>query len=207
MTASRIGCAGLVYALLTADTGSEAPTWGTPVPCLGVKSVSIAASTTTDTNFWDDGPAEVATSLGDIEVGIVKNALSTAEKAALLGHNIDTKGALSYGAGDTPPWVAIGFKTLKSNGQYRYVWLYKGKFAEPEDKSETKGDSINYQDEEIKGKFVKLDWEYEVALTGGTTWNKIHPWKYEIDAEAPDADAAIIAAWFTAVTTPPVKVA
>lgn len=200
--ATRIGCDNLVYALLTTDTGSSA-SWGTVTALPGVKSIDINPNASEETLFLDDGPAETATSLGKIEVGINRNDLSTAEKAALLGHSVDSKGALVSAANDIPPWVAIGFRTLKSNGKYRYVWLYKGKFLEPEDKNETKGDKVNFGEYELKGSFVKLDTKYTVALLGGGTIANKQPWKYEIDEDSANADSTTISGWFSAVKTPP----
>jgi hypothetical protein len=101
-----------------------------------------------------------------------------------------------YGGDDTPPWVAIGFRTLKSNGKYRYVWLYKGRFADPEDNNETKADSINFQSDTIAGQFVKLAY----PITIGGKEKKI--WKYEIDADNATANAVAMASWFDDVKMP-----
>lgn len=197
--ATRIGCDNLVYAALTADDGTVAPSYGAVKEAPGVMSLNINPNASQETLFYDDGPGESATTLGNIEVEIQKNELTTENKADLLGHTIDAKGALIYGSNDTPPWVAIGYRTLKSNGKYRYVWLYKGKFLEPEDNSETKGDSINFQSETISGQFVKLEMAYKIGS------KEIQPWKYEIDAEHADADEALIGSWFGDVQFPSVS--
>ncbi len=194
--ATRIGCDNLVYALLTADDGTTDPSYGEVKKAPGVMSLNINPNASQETIFYDDGPGESATTLGNIEVEIQKNELTTEQKADLLGHTIDSKGAIVYGANDVPPWVAIGYRTLKSNGKYRYVWLYKGKFLEPEDNSETKGDSINFQSETIVGQFVKLEKKYEIGA------KEIQPWKYEIDAEHDDADESLMATWFESVQLP-----
>ena len=194
--ATRIGCDNLVYAVLTADDGTTDPTYGEVKPALGVMSLNINPNASQETIFYDDGPGESAATLGNIEVEIQKNELTTEQKADFLGHTIDSKGAIVYGANDTPPWVAIGYRTLKSNGKYRYVWLYKGKFLEPEDNSETKGDSINFQSETIVGRFVKLEKKYKIGA------KEIQPWKYEIDEEYEDANSSTIAGWFDDVVLP-----
>ena len=139
---------------------------------------------------------ETATTLGKIDVEINKAELTPENKADLLGHAIDDNGGVVYGDSDVPPWVAIGFRTLKSNGNYRYVWLYKGKFTDPEDNNETKGDSINFQTDTISGQFVKLNNQ----VTIGTKLVRL--WKYELDGDSEDADANIMANWFDAVTMP-----
>lgn len=195
--ATRIGCDNLVYAKMTTeDTDSVAPVYGAVTPALGVMSVNINPNGAQETLFADDGPMETASTLGKIEVEIQKSELTTQNKADLLGHQIDAKGALVYGDSDVPPWVAIGFRTLKSNGNYRYVWLYKGKFTEPEDANETKGDSINFQTDTISGQFTRLNMSY--TLNG----NKVRPWKYELDQDSESADEATILSWFTKPVMP-----
>lgn len=189
----KIGCDKLHYALLTADTGTEL-TYSTPVAMPGVMTLGITANTDSQTAFYDDGPGEVATALGDIEVTIEKNALSAQEKSVLLGHKLDTNGAVIYGSEDIPPFVALGFRNLRTDGTYRYVWLYKGKFQEPEDSSTTKGDSIEFQNESITGSFVKVNKSFTV---GGKTST---PWKAELFEDA--ENAAVCAKWFTKVYQP-----
>lgn len=197
--ATRIGCDNLVYALMTTeDTATTAPVYDAVKPAPGVISVNINPNASQETLFADDGPMETATTLGKIDVEINKAQLTTENKADLLGHLVDGNGGIVYGDSDVPPWVAIGFRTLKSNGKYRYVWLYKGKFTDPEDNNETKGDSINFQTDTIKGQFVKLN--NPLNING----KKVRPWKYEIDAEDEAADADTISAWFDDVATPEV---
>ena len=195
--ATRIGCDNLVYVpMITEDTPEQAPAYGTVVKAPGVMSLNINPNSSQETLFADDGPMETASTLGKIEVEIQKNQLTIADKAALLGHTIDGNGGLVYGDSDVPPWMAIGFRTLKSNGKYRYVWLYKGKFSEPEDSNETKGDSINFQADTISGQFTRLNYQYEVA------GKKIRPWKYEMDEEHDAASEQTIQEWFTAPVMP-----
>ena len=197
MTSTRIGVSNFHYAKMTAEeTISAVPTYATPVSVPGLMSLNINPNSSVDTLFADDGPFETAATIGAIEVEVQKNALSTEDKAALLGKTIDSKGGIVSSDTDIPPYVAIGFKSLKANGKYRYVWLYKGKFSDPEDNNETKGDSINWQSDTLTGRFVKLMYEY--TYQGKT----IRPWKYEIDEEYESAASATISGWFTSVTMP-----
>jgi len=195
--ATRIGCDNLVYVpMTTEDTPDAAPAYGTVVKAPGVMSLNINPNGSQETLFADDGSMETASTLGKIEVEIQKNALTTQNKADLLGHTIDGNGALVFGDSDISPWVAIGFRTLKSNGKYRYVWLYKGKFTEPEDSNETKGDSINFQSDTITGNFARLNFSYKIGT------KNVRPWKYEIDQDNENADSSVITSWFTAPVMP-----
>ena len=195
--ATRIGCDNLVYALMTTeDTTEAAPAYAEVKPAAGVMSLNINPNGAMETLFADDGPMDTASTLGRIEVEIQKNELTSEQKADLLGHEIDGNGAVVYSDSDVPPWVAIGFRTLKSNGKYRYVWLYKGKFTEPEDNNETKGDSINFQADTISGQFTKLNYAYTV------NGKKKRPWKYELDGDSADAKATVMESWFEAPVFP-----
>ena len=195
--ATRIGCDSLVYALMkTEDTTKSAPVYDTPKAAPGVISVNINPNSSQETLFADDGPMETATTLGKIDVEINKAELTTENKADLLGHTIDGNGGLVFGDSDVPPFVAIGFRSLKSNGNYRYVWLYKGKFTDPEDQNETKGDSINFQADTIKGQFVKMN--YPVTVGG----KKIRMWKYELDGDSSGGSEDAMSTWFDSVKMP-----
>lgn len=195
--AMRIGVDNLVYAPLTKDTDTEL-TYGVVKKLPGVMKISINPNSSTETAFYDDGPGESASTLGDIEVEIEKAELSIDERAALLGHELTEKGVLVYGAADSAPYVALGFRTLKSNGSYKYVWLMKGKFAEPEDSNETKGDSVSFQSDTLNGSFAKTNHVFTIGS------KKVQPWKFETDDDLETKDGPTIAAWFSAPYKPTV---
>jgi phi13 family phage major tail protein len=195
--AMRIGCDKLHYAIMTTeDTATSAPVYAEIKPAPGVMHVNINPNASLATAFFDDGPGDTASTLGNIDVEIQKNSLTAENKADLLGHTMDSNGGIAYADDDTPPFVAISFRTLKSNGKYRYVWLYKGRFADPEDNNETKTDSINFQSDTISGQFVKLNY----AVTIGNKSKRL--WKYEIDADNPDANQSAMDTWFDEVKFP-----
>lgn len=195
--ATRIGCDRLTYAIMTTeDTESSLPVYGAVKAAPGVMSITINPNATQDSLFADDGPMDSATTLGKVEVEIKKNELTTVNKSDLLGHEIDSKGAVVSSATDIPPYVAVGFRALKSNGKYKYTWLLKGKFTEPEEQNETKGDSINFQADTISGQFLKLN--YKHTVNGSTK----QVWKYEINEDYSEADSTLIASWFSDVQMP-----
>lgn len=194
----RIGCDHAVCCLLTKDDGSVKPTWASSVTELpGVMSININPNMSMETAFYDDGPGEVAATLGNIEVTFNKSALGPKEKSVLLGKTLTTDGLLVSGANDVAPFVALGFRTLKGDGTYRYVWLLKGKFSEPVDNNETRGESINFQSDEIVGRFVKTNWMYTVA------GKKKQAWKTECDETSGEENIEkLVADWFTKVIEP-----
>jgi len=195
VTATRIGCDNAVVAKLTEGVDGT-PTYSEVLALPGLIKMSVNPNASLDTLFFDDGPGDTAATTGKIEVEFEKNALSIAEKAYILGHTLDANEVLIYGANDVPVWLALGFRSLKANGTYIYVWLLKGKFSDPETQNETKGDSISFQTDTIKGQFVKLNKGYTI---GGKT---IKPYKMEADEENEGTLPATLASWFTTPVLP-----
>jgi phi13 family phage major tail protein len=176
--ATQIGLSHLHYAILTADPAGGEATYEAPVRIPGAIEVNINANPSTETLFADDGPMETASALGEIEVEINVADLPLATQAILLGHTI-TAGVMERKGNDSAPFVGLGFKSLKSNGSYRYVWLAKGKFNLPELNHATKADGIEFQTPSVSASFVKREaddvWisqadDDDVAFTGAETW-------------------------------------
>lgn len=157
-----IGLRNVVYAELTNDppAGGKA-TYGEIKPIAGAISANINPNASSETLFADDGPFETASTIGQITLDLNVADLPLEVQAELFGHEITPNGVLIRKAGDIPPWVAVGFKSLKSNGKYRYTWLAKGKFGLPEQNNETKGDSVNFQTPTATGSFVKRECDDE----------------------------------------------
>ena len=190
---AQIGLTELYYALLDTDPLAGTPTYQAPVRIVGAITANINPNASSATLFADDGPFDTASTLGDIELSLNVAELSQAIQAVLLGHTL-AGGILKRASGDTPPWLAIGFKSLKSNGSYRYTWLNKGKFSANEQANETKGDTVNFQTPTIIGNFV--------SRTSDTEWER------HTDEDNVDYVAAIGTSWFTGPlqtedTTPP----
>lgn len=199
-----IGCDRLYVALLTTDSDSEL-TYSTPIRFPGLMKIGITPNSSNATAFYDNGPGETASTMGAIELSIDKSALSTVEEAMLLGKMIDANGAIISSADDTPPDVAVGFRTLKANGKYKYCWLLKGSFSEPEAEVETKGESVSFQATSLKANFVKVSKEFSVTgkdHAGKDVTKKVTPWKVALDEEHTDASEAVADAWFSKVYTP-----
>lgn len=183
--AVAIGLDQLHYAVLTSDEVDGTPAYSAPVAIDGAISANINPNYSSETLFADDGPLEVASTLGSIELELNTAELSLAERAALLGHTFSA-GVLIGASTDTPPWVAVGFRTIKSNGHYRYVWLAKGRFLPSEIKAETKTDKVNFQTPTIKGSFVKRASDNE--------------WIRQVDEDDVGWSSSYATDWFTSPT-------
>jgi len=162
---ATIGLRDVYYALLKVDPADGVAEYEEPVRMVGAISANINPNTSTATLFADDGPADSAATLGEISLELNLSDIPLKTQAVVLGHTYEN-GILRKKGADVPPWLAIGFRTLKSNGKYRYYWLNKGKFAIPEDDLATKGDSIEFKTPTISGAFVKRDSDDEWQRVG-----------------------------------------
>lgn len=152
-----IGLSGLVFApLLTDDVTSGKATYGPTVKIPGAIAANINPNVSEETLFADDGPYESATSLGKISLELSVADLPLELQAILFGHTY-SNGMLIRKSTDSPIWVAVGFRSLKSNGSYRYTWLSKGKFNLSEQNNQTKGETVAYNTPTASGTFVKRE--------------------------------------------------
>ena len=138
-----IGLDNFYYSLLSTDT-TAGVTYQAPVALKGAVSVSVNMNSEVTTIFADDGPFDTAESMGQIELDITIVDCSQEDYAALMGHTI-VAGVLNESVSDQPPDLAFGFRALRSNSAYSYIWLLKGKFSKPEIKHETKSDKLVFQ--------------------------------------------------------------
>jgi phi13 family phage major tail protein len=178
-----IGLRNMVYALLTTDPDTGVATYAAPKPIKGAISAKINPNSSSETLFADDGPYETATTIGGISLEVNVADLTLEEQAELFGHTITAEGILIRKSSDVPPWLATGFKSLKSNGKYRYTWLAKGKFGLPEQNNETKGDKVSFQTPTTTGSFVKRECDDE--------------WERHIDEDSTGFTQAMADSWFT----------
>ena len=163
-----IGVSNLHYAILTSDTAGGV-TYGTPVEIPGITSINITPNP--DINAMLSGKKaqmQRACELGLIEVEIDASDIDLAIQAIWLGHTV-SGGKMTLNAEDEAPDIAIGFKTVKSDGTFRYIWLYKGRFREPTVSHVTRGATITYAVPKLIGSFMSRDYDgnWQVSAEDG----------------------------------------
>ncbi|GAA0313813.1 hypothetical protein GCM10008967_00370 [Bacillus carboniphilus] len=189
-----VGLKDLYYSILTSDDGTGV-VYETPKKLASAISATITPTVNSATLYADDGASETVSTLGETTVALNVKDIPKVAQADLLGHSVNSEGVLVRSASDKAPYVAIGFRSEKANGEYRYVWLYKGKFQPHTQNYQTKGDTPSFQTPTINGVFVKREHDDQ--------------WQVEVDADdAAVTDPTIIDNWFTAVykETPPTTV-
>lgn len=141
----RIGVDMLYYAKVLSDT-AEGTVYSAPVWAQGVNNIAYNPNTQTAAYDADDGVYETFSADGDVQTTIQVADLLPQVYADLLGLQIDANGMVIEGSADNAPEVAVGFRSQKSNGQYRFIWVLKGKFSKQPETYQTKGSSgITYQ--------------------------------------------------------------
>ena len=189
---ATIGMDKLYYAIITDGPAGE--TYGTPAFIGKAISAEISVSYSDGQLYGDDAIAE---SVHEFSTGTLKLSttnLDSTVASALTGARVDENGALISSAEDTAPYVAVGFRAKKSDGKYKYVWLYRVKFGIPTENVATKGSSITFSTPSIEGTIFPR----EKALSGK------HLWKVSVDESEDVANAATVAGWFNAVYEPAV---
>lgn len=151
-----IGCRDVVFAKMKEDiaTGTTYDTDIRSAP--GVIEIALTSQNTNESLGADDiALYETMASLDGFEVSITLASLGADGQAFLLGSTVDQNGVLVEGAADNPPYVAMGFKTARSDGTDDYVWLYKGRFVQGDATFRTKEQgTVNWQTPVLTGTFL-----------------------------------------------------
>lgn len=188
--ARQIGLKDIHIALLTNDDNTGT-TYDVPSKLERAISAKLAPKSNSENIYSDDTVEDVITAFEGVDVEIEINQLSLESRAKLQGAKI-VKGVLIESKNDIPPTIALGFKSKKNNGKYRYVWLLKGKFELAEDEFDTEGEKPQPKSAKLKGTFFARDYDGN--------------YRFIADEDAVDIDQLIIDGWFAAVPEEPVVV-
>ena len=189
---ATIGLDKLYYAKITeAANGDE--TYAAPVSLAKAMSAELKIDINEATLYADDGAAEIVKEFksGTLTLGI--DNIGAAVASDLTGSQIDDNKVLVSQSENGGQPVAIGFRAKKSNGKYRYFWLYRVIFGIPATNLATKGDSISFNTPTVEGTIFRRN-----KLDGQGK----HPWKAEVNEDDVSVLPATITGWYTAVYEP-----
>lgn len=189
---ATIGLDKLFYAKITEDeSGNE--TYATPVSLAKAMSADLSVELAEATLYADDGASEIVKEFksGTLSLGV--DDIGGTVASDLTGATIDSNGVVIATVEDGADPVAVGFRAKKSNGKYKYFWLYRVKFGIPATALATKGDSITFSTPTIEGTILRRN---KVDAQGK------HPWKAEVTEGADGANAATITNWYKQVYEP-----
>lgn len=186
-----IGLDSLVYCVMT---DIEAETYGEVKAVKGIKSADINPRTSQTANYADDMMIDSSEALEGVDVTIENADVPTSVLADWHGHTVDENGVLIKKSSDIAPYIAIGFRSLKSDGKYRYKWLYKCKGQLGQESAKTKAEKVEFQSKTTQ--FVAMPRQRDAQ------------WQVSADEGDTALGADVITNWFArpygeAVPTPP----
>lgn len=148
--APKIGVDMLYWARLIKDDG-EGTAYDMPIRLEGLSSLGYDPSVQSAAYDADDGTYVSYSADGTTSVTIKVADLLPENYALLLGLARDgNTGVIEEGIADNAPEGAIGFRSQKSDGSYRFVWVLKGKFAKGAENYATKsGSGIDFNEREL----------------------------------------------------------
>lgn len=184
VVSSIVGLDNLYYAKMIKDDASGI-TYATPKRLKGAVKLKASKKVSSEVFYGDNQKLEVAESDGETEVEIEVQGLPLSVKADLEGYPEVTDGVLDEKRVGEKPYVALGYRFMKGNGKYRYVWLLKGKLSQEEEEAETKKDKPDFKTTPLKGTFIERDNDGRAKFTA--------------DADEPTFTKAIGDGWFTSV--------
>ena len=189
---ATIGLDKLYYAPITEDENGE-ETYGTPVQLAKAISAELSVELAEATLYADDGASEVVKEFksGTLSLGVDDIGPSVASD--LSGVTIDKNNVIIASSEDTTSPVAIGFRAKKSNGKYKYFWLYRVKFGIPASSLATKGDSITFSTTTIEGTIMRRN---------KPDGKNNHPWKAEVTEGDTGVETSVITNWYSKVYEP-----
>ena len=189
---ATIGLDKLYYATITEDEKGE-ETYGPPVQLAKAMSADLSVELAEATLYADDGAAEIVKVFqsGTLSLGV--DDIGGEAASVLTGSTIDENHVVISASEDGGAPVAIGFRAKKSNGKYRYYWLYRVKFGIPATNLATKGDSITFSTPTIEGTVLRRN---KPDSSGK------HPWKAEVTEGDTEVTEDTIKNWYQTVYEP-----
>ena len=168
--ASTVGLKNVVIAPVVSDTDAGV-SYGTLQDFAGAIDAQISPENAEpDVQHADD--VEFAVVFPDPEVKLTMEMadIPLLIQELILSNVIDDNGVLIRAAGDTPGYFALGFKSEKADGTYRFVWLFKGRAAPMTEQYHTKeGTTLTRQTGKLEWTFIKrtFDKRYQAIADEG----------------------------------------
>lgn len=166
----KIGISDLHYAKVLTDEKGTGTTYDTPKPIPHLSKIKIDPKTNSKSYYADNIAAATYSAMGEVDVEAEVGDIPIDTLADLIGGEVDA-GVLYCKTTDQGPYVAVGFKSLDSDGNEEFVWLYKGRFSIPAEDLKTLEDTPDFQPKAIKGTFIgrESDGLWRAVANSGAT--------------------------------------
>ena len=167
---STVGLKNMVIAPLTVDT-EETLTYGDLQLVAGAIEATITPDNADpDIQYADDIEFDVLYPDPELTFTTKMADIPLAIQEQIFGNQIDDNGVLVRTASDKPGYFAVGFKSEKADGNFRYVWLYKVRAKPaPENYATKEGTTITRQTGEVEWTAIKRthDGRYQAVADEG----------------------------------------
>lgn len=194
---SRVGLDSLYIAEVTQDDSlgyvADTPEYFAPAA-----EATQEPSSSFEIQFADDQPYDVMTGEGETKVNLTVTGLPLAMLAKITGRAFDATTGRMYDNGGSAPYVALSFRSKKTNGSYRYVQFLKGVFSMPKEDAKTKADKSEAQTVQLV--YTAIRTVHKWSLGGGVTDS------VKRVVGDTDTDAFSATGWFSQVQVPSVAV-
>lgn len=188
-----IGLDNLVFATITEDAAGIETYAAASISLAKSISAKLSIETNETVQYADDGIDFDIKEFKNGKLTLKVNDIGASVASKLTGATVDKNGVLVSASEDSAPAVAVGFRAKKSNGKYRYFWLYRVVFSVPDTELNTKEDKISPAAPTIEGTIMRRN----KVDAGGK-----HPWKAQVDEDDASVSAATITDWFKTVYDP-----
>ena len=190
---SRIGVDSLYVATVTADSAS-AYTAGTPAYLAPAAEASQVPTTSFGIQYADDQPFDVMTSEAETKISLKVTNIDPQTLALITGKVFDVASGRMWDNGGTAPYMALGFRSKKSTGTYRYYWFLKGKFDMPAEAAQTEGATPTPQTLDLSFTAIRTVFKFDLGAPADDTIKRVMG----------DEDSTNFSAtgWFSQVQTP-----
>lgn len=189
---SVVGVDQLYIAEVTQDDASgyaaATPEWLAPAAELRQEP-----ATNTETQYADNQAYDTMSAVGETPITMVVTNLPAEMYAKITGQVFDATTGRVYEKEGTPKYFALGFRSMKSNGKYRYYWFQKVKFSVPTEEAATKTDTPEFKTRELVATALKTVYKFNL---GTETDSVKRVWGDE------DTTNFSATGWFTQVQVP-----
>jgi phi13 family phage major tail protein len=146
--------------------------------------------------YADDQPFDAMSAEGETKITLDVTEIPLSVQASINGSVFDVATGRMFDNAGVPDYFALGFKSQKSNGSYKFYWFLKGRFQKPKDDKSTKTDTPDPKATQIIFSAIKT----------------VHPFDLLGDASLMDGAKRVVGdedlsgfdgdTWFDAVQTP-----
>lgn len=188
----RIGLDSLYVAAILGDD-ANAYSVDTPVYLAPAAEASLAPATSSDVLYADDQPYETMSAEAETKITLKVTAVPIEVLAAITGRVFDAGTGQLWDNAGASPYYALGFRSLKSNGSYRYYWFLKGQFEMPSEDMATKGSKPEPKVVSLTYTAIKTIYQFDLGSIDDSLKRVVG------DEDTMNFDPT---GWFTAVMTP-----